>query len=107
MPLSKRLLAEFIGTFWLVLGGCGSAPVRQTPPIVAPVATVTPLPTAPAVLPPPIAARLVMPASDTDQLPTQTTEQLYSFFARDFPIDQVLARRTQPKGTRAARAAAP
>ncbi len=25
MPLSKRALAEFIGTFWLVLGGCGSA----------------------------------------------------------------------------------
>src|ERR1700721_2975773 len=25
MPLPKRLLAEFIGTFWLVLGGCGSA----------------------------------------------------------------------------------
>jgi aquaporin Z len=25
MPLSKRLGAEFIGTFWLVLGGCGSA----------------------------------------------------------------------------------
>ena len=25
MPLSKRLSAEFIGTFWLVLGGCGSA----------------------------------------------------------------------------------
>src|SRR5580698_5167402 len=25
MPLSKRVLAEFIGTFWLVLGGCGSA----------------------------------------------------------------------------------
>ncbi|HAB26353.1 MAG TPA: aquaporin, partial [Xanthomarina gelatinilytica] len=21
----KKLLAEFIGTFWLVLGGCGSA----------------------------------------------------------------------------------
>src|ERR1700719_4008531 len=25
MSLSKRALAEFIGTFWLVLGGCGSA----------------------------------------------------------------------------------
>jgi aquaporin Z len=25
MPLSKRAAAEFIGTFWLVLGGCGSA----------------------------------------------------------------------------------
>ena len=25
MPLSKRLGAEFIGTFWLVFGGCGSA----------------------------------------------------------------------------------
>jgi aquaporin Z len=25
MPISKRLGAEFIGTFWLVLGGCGSA----------------------------------------------------------------------------------
>ena len=25
MPLSKRLSAEFFGTFWLVLGGCGSA----------------------------------------------------------------------------------
>jgi|SRR5580765_133346 aquaporin Z len=25
MPLSKRLAAEFLGTFWLVLGGCGSA----------------------------------------------------------------------------------
>jgi aquaporin Z len=25
MPLSKRVGAEFIGTFWLVLGGCGSA----------------------------------------------------------------------------------
>jgi aquaporin Z len=24
-PLQKRLLAEFFGTFWLVLGGCGSA----------------------------------------------------------------------------------
>jgi aquaporin Z len=25
MPLSKRCAAEFIGTMWLVLGGCGSA----------------------------------------------------------------------------------
>lgn len=25
MPMSKRALAEFIGTFWLVFGGCGSA----------------------------------------------------------------------------------
>jgi len=81
--------------FWAVaalsLAGC-SPPVRQTPPVVSPVATTTPLPApAPAVLPPPISARLVMPASDTDQLPSEATEQLYSFFARDFPIDQVLA----------------
>jgi aquaporin Z len=25
MPLGKRLFAESLGTFWLVLGGCGSA----------------------------------------------------------------------------------
>lgn len=25
MPLSKKLTAEFFGTFWLVFGGCGSA----------------------------------------------------------------------------------
>ena len=25
MPLSKRFAAEFLGTFWLVFGGCGSA----------------------------------------------------------------------------------
>jgi glycerol uptake facilitator-like aquaporin len=25
MSMSKKLVAEFIGTFWLVLGGCGSA----------------------------------------------------------------------------------
>ena len=25
MNLGKKLVAEFLGTFWLVLGGCGSA----------------------------------------------------------------------------------
>src|SRR5271157_437744 len=25
MPLGRRALAEYIGTFWLVFGGCGSA----------------------------------------------------------------------------------
>jgi len=25
MALSRRLTAEFFGTFWLVFGGCGSA----------------------------------------------------------------------------------
>src|SRR5215471_7645209 len=32
MPLSKRLAAEFIGTLWLVLGGCGSAVLAATFP---------------------------------------------------------------------------
>src|SRR5262245_13418182 len=30
--LSRRLAAEFIGTFWLVLGGCGSAVLAATFP---------------------------------------------------------------------------
>lgn len=29
MPLFKRCIAEFIGTFWLVLGGCGSAVIAS------------------------------------------------------------------------------
>jgi aquaporin Z len=34
MTLSKKLGAEFIGTFWLVLGGCGSAVLAATFPDV-------------------------------------------------------------------------
>ena len=34
MPMSKRLGAEFIGTFWLVLGGCGSAVLAAAFPAV-------------------------------------------------------------------------
>src|SRR4051812_31784393 len=32
MPLSKKLGAAFIGTFWLVLGGCGSAVIATAFP---------------------------------------------------------------------------
>src|SRR4051812_16487515 len=34
MPLSNRLAAEFYGTFWLVLGGCGSAVIAAAFPNV-------------------------------------------------------------------------
>ena len=34
MPMSKKLTAEFIGTFWLVLGGCGSAVIAAAFPDV-------------------------------------------------------------------------
>ena len=34
VPLSRRLAAELIGTFWLVLGGCGSAVLAATFPDV-------------------------------------------------------------------------
>lgn len=30
MTLGKKITAEFIGTFWLVLGGCGSAVLAAT-----------------------------------------------------------------------------
>ncbi len=33
MPLPKRLIAEFIGTFWLVFGGCGSAVLAANFPV--------------------------------------------------------------------------
>ena len=33
MPLIKRCIAEFMGTFWLVFGGCGSAVLTATFPV--------------------------------------------------------------------------
>ena len=30
--MTRKLTAEFIGTFWLVLGGCGSAVLAATSP---------------------------------------------------------------------------
>ena len=34
MPMSKRAMAEFFGTFWLVFGGCGSAVLAAAFPAV-------------------------------------------------------------------------
>ena len=33
MSLSKRVIAEFIGRFWLVFGGCGSAVLAAFPSV--------------------------------------------------------------------------
>lgn len=35
MSLGKRMGAELIGTFWLVLGGCGSAVLAASSPSVS------------------------------------------------------------------------
>ena len=34
MPINKRALAEFFGTFWLVFGGCGAAVLAAGVPTV-------------------------------------------------------------------------
>jgi aquaporin Z len=34
MPLRQKMVAEFIGTFWLVFAGCGSAVLAATFPVV-------------------------------------------------------------------------
>jgi glycerol uptake facilitator-like aquaporin len=42
MSLGKRLGAEFVGTFWLVLGGCGSAVLAAASPSSASACSASP-----------------------------------------------------------------
>ncbi len=54
MPLANRLAAEFIGTLWLVLGGCGSAVLAAAFPSGDPTNPFAPL--SQAVIPPILSA---------------------------------------------------
>lgn len=46
MPLGIRSLAEFIGTFWLVLGGAGAAVLAAAYPDLASATSASPSPSA-------------------------------------------------------------
>lgn len=82
----------------LLAGGCGATMSRTDPP--TPMQSSTP--STPARASPlsdhaarvpalPLLERLLLPKVDAELLPAQASEQLYSFFAREYPVDQVLA----------------